>query len=180
MGDVKTQQISGSATGDSYFYMGLHDQLHDFHNITNYGGLFDRYRILRLRYKFWWDHTVYDPAITNTVDNQKTSRPVVYIAKDYDDATTPSAISEVLDYRNCKRYMGTSFGFSFKPSVQMDVDVGSGASIVKSPKWKVWLDLLNTYVWHYGLKVGIWIPVNMMPQALRWQVTCTVQFAGRR
>lgn len=149
-----------------------------FYNNVAYSSLFDRYRINKIWFRFWWDHTVWDPAIGAATDNQKTARPIVYTCKDYDDDAVSTGLDSVCNYRNMKVYSGSSFKFGFKPSVLMDVD--SHGSTVHTPKWKVWLDLANRTIPHYCLKLAIFQPVNMIQQVLRYQMCASVSFAGRR
>lgn len=179
-GGVSVYSYAGASTGDTSQFGFRAIQLADFYNADQYQTLFDRYRINKVYVKIWWDHTVYDPAIGTAVDNQKTSRPILYICKDYDDSSTPTALADVLRYRNCKRYASPNVSFSFKPAVNMDVNKGHDTAYTYSPKWRQWIDLAAKDVYHYGFKWGVYLPVNMMQQCMRMQFSASVSFAGRR
>lgn len=181
---IQTRTYIGASSGDTYGYFTRADTLSLFPQSTAYAGLYDRYRILRVRYKFWWDNDQY-PAQpytgTDPLTNQRTTRPVIWIAKDYDDIVTPTSPQTIWNYGNVKRYDGRSFGFSYKPSVLLETTTGGGTANANAlPKWKQWLDLAFNDIYHYGLKWTVLQPVNMGQHVLRYQVTATVQFAGRR
>lgn len=155
--------------------------LADIPNVASLGSLFDQYRIEKIQLRF----KSRNPAlfISNmTSPNNSSCEPFLVI--DRDDNTAPTTISELQQYDNCQQFGAQdSMDVIFEPSITPSVFSGgafSGYSVDDSGKY--WIDLANTSVPHYGVKVGIPALAASTAQRFDWLVTAwyKVSFKNKR
>lgn len=155
--------------------------LADIPNVASIGSLFDQYRIEKIQLRF----KSRNPALfvsNATSPNNSSTEPFLVI--DRDDNTAPTAISELQQYDNCQQFSAQdSIDIIFEPSITPSVFSGgafSGYSVDDSGKY--WLDLANTSIPHYGVKVGIPALTASTAQRFDWVVTAwyKVSFKNKR
>lgn len=152
-------------------YGGFVVQLNQFQNYASYAAVFDRYCIRDVKFEFV-------PSGKQLITNSAVVVPRFYTAVDFDDVTTPSAISDVQRYDTMVGVPFTSgLVRHFVPRVAIQVYNGVTPGY-KEAEADTWLDLANPDLPHYGLKYAYgpgdtslqYVPV----------VRATVSFAGRR
>lgn len=155
--------------------------LADIPNVASIGALFDQYRIdliqFRLRSR---NPSVFVANIASP--NNATTTPLVVV--DRDDATAPTTLSELQQYDNCQIISAQdSIDIVLWPSITPSVFSGgafSGYAVQDSGD--VWLDLANTSIPHYGIKVGMPALVASTTQKFDWDVEAFyhVSFKNKR
>jgi hypothetical protein len=144
--------------------------LADIPNIASLGALFDQYRIERVQYRL----RTKNPGVF--IANQASPNygtPNMLVAVDRDDNTAPTTLLEIQQYDNCVSLSAQdSLDIVFEPSITPTLFAGgafSGYSVEDSDE--VWIDMANTGVPHYGLKIGISALVASTTQRFDWDVT---------
>ncbi len=139
--------VSTSAAEGLYAFSFTLDGLPDY---TNYVSVWDMYRIVGI------DVTVL-PLTLQSAPSASNAYAFLYIAPDYDDATTPANSTAMLSYSNLA-ILGPSekYSFSYIPRVAMATTTSGAASITgamsaQSP----WLDCSSSGVVHYGIKAAV-------------------------
>lgn len=127
-------------------------------NVSDFSALFDRYRITKV--------LVYFQLVTNpdsnsylnqtAISNQANWYPKLWYTPDYDDSNTLTK-TDIQQYAKAKCAV-------LKPNEVVTVAVypavtvqtyRSAATTGYSPNWKLWIDMGQTDVPHYGLKYVI-------------------------
>lgn len=155
--------------------------LADIQNVSSVGALYDQYRIDRIQFRL----RSRNPALfmMNQTSPNYSASPMV-IVLDRDDNTAPTTLSELKQYDNCQVISACdSIDIVFEPSVTRSVFAGgvfSGYEVVTDPD--VWLDLANTGIPHYGIKVGIPALVASTTSKIDWDIEAwyTISFLSTR
>lgn len=155
--------------------------LADIPNITATASLFDQYRIdciqFRLRSR--------NPGVfvaNQASPNYSTVSPLLVV--DRDDATAPTTLSELQQYDNCQCFSAQdSVDLILWPSLTPSVFAGgafSGYAVADSDEY--WLDLANSSIPHYGVKIGMPALVATTTQRFDWDVEAIyhVSFKNKR
>jgi len=130
-------------------YFALAFQLNQLPNNTEFD-LYDQYRIKYVKV-FFTSNSM--PVNNSTTANQVA--PELITAVDYDDSTSPAAVSDLYNYNNCKLHGILHAGIPYysrtlKPMVAQAIF--KGVTNAYSARANVWLDTANKDVPHYGLK----------------------------
>ncbi len=143
--------------------------LADVPNITALSSLFDQYRIDEIQFRL----RTRNPAVTvqNAASpNYATTSPLIVV--DRDDAAAPTTLSELQQYDNCNCFSTQdSIDIVFEPSITPSVFSGgafSGYAVDESGKY--WLDVANTSIPHYGIKIAMPALVTSTTQKFDWDV----------
>lgn len=121
-------------------------RLSDVPNPTDFTTLYDQYQIKAIKYTII-------PKFTNSTLQVGSGAAATLLGNvwsviDYDDAATPAALTDLLQYQNLKRTrMDRTHSRYLVPKVNTTV----GANI--QPKAKVWLDVGTTNTPHHGIKL---------------------------
>jgi len=134
-------------------------QLTDLPNVTEYSSLFDQYKISGVQLRI-----VPKVAMTTQGSSTGTIQTVGYgqvvTAIDFDDAANPTAKDELLQYQNAKVTQASRLHTRFiKPRILDTVWVNSISSGYQSVR-PGWVDLANTNMPHYGIKLWVDAPAN--------------------
>lgn len=145
------QLIQNGATS---VYFSIAFNLADFPQVSTFSALFDQYRIEKV--------LVRATARSNAVFIANTAAPnaavpLGYLVVDYDDATAPSAITDLYQYGNCQRFNGEEdWVVELVPALTPAVySSGAFSGYEVSPSNAHWIDVANTSVPTYGIKGGI-------------------------
>ena len=143
--------------------------LADIPNISSIGALFDQYRIEEIQFRL----RSRNPAVfvaNSASPNYSTPQSLLVI--DRDDNTAPTTLLELQQYDNCQSYQAQdNIDVIFKPSITPSVFSGgafSGYAVDESGKY--WLDVANTSIPHYGLKLGLSALVATTTQKFDWDI----------
>jgi len=151
----------------------------DVPNIASLGAAFDAYRIEEIQFRLKSRNNAQFIAGTASPNNGSTS-PLIVV--DQDDNTTPSTLSELQQYDNCAQISAQdNLDIIFTPAITPSVFSGgvfSGYSIDSSGK--TWLDLANTGIPYYGIKVGLPALVASTTYKYDWEVSAWYKISFRR
>lgn len=134
-------------------------QLTDLPNVTEYSSLFDQYKINGIQLRI-----IPKVSVTTQGSASGTTQTVGYgqvvSCIDFDDAANPTGKDELLQYQNAKITRSTSIHTRFiKPRILDTVWVNSISSGYQSVRPN-WVDLANTNMPHYGIKLWVDPPAN--------------------
>lgn len=118
-------------------------------NLGAFGNLYDQYKINKVVMTFV-------PKFTDSdIGQAPTGGQLSMIASciDYDDAVIPVSVGDILERNNAKLHRTRVFSRVLKPCVNFNVSTGGTAGV--SSKQSPWLDVTNTNVPHFGVKIGI-------------------------
>ncbi len=128
--------------------------LADIPNVSSISTLFDQYRIDEIQFRI----RSRNPGVwqaNQASPNYATTSPLFVV--DRDDNSAPTTLLELQQYDNCQQISAQdSIDIIFQPSITPSVFSGgvfSGYAIDDSGNY--WLDVANTSIPHYGIKVGM-------------------------
>lgn len=134
--------IVNSGTPLGYAFQQTLSQLPNYTDFTN---LYDQYMIKKIVVKIIPKITQHNLA-TTTIGNS--DLPQLHSVIDYDDATTPTSVSQLVEYQTHKMTRGNEVHTRvIVPKVELDV-----AAATSAPKAYQWLDCDASTVNHRGLK----------------------------
>jgi hypothetical protein len=178
-GLVNNNQIQ--ATGNVPQFASVAVELGDFVQVASFATVFDQYRIEKLHFRL-------TPLSNVRDDSQAVSPhqavPNLYVVVDRDDATQPTTLSQLKEYDNVQVAPGTSgITVEFEPSITSALYAGaafSGYSVL--PSKSVWVDVANTTVPVYGIKLGVTALEATTNDYWYWNIECyaTVSFKNTR
>lgn len=119
--------------------------------LTDFTTLFDRYKITHVQLKFYLKQDPSAQAAASAI------YPKLYSVKDYDDATSPANVDELRQHSKCRiavLHPNRPVTLNVKPAVLAQAYRGV-STVTYSPQWKTWIDMAQTDVPHYGLKLAI-------------------------
>ncbi len=172
------QMIQNSATP---LLIALGAQLSDFAGYSSFAAIFDQYRIKEILVRF--------KARSNAVSVFNTASPngavpTAYVVRDLDDATALTAVTDALQYDNCQTFNGEEdCVVKYKPAVTPAVYSGgafSGYGVTQADK--MWLDIANVTIPHYGLKLVVGGLTASTTSTWAWDVTAEaiIEFQNTR
>jgi len=118
-------------------------------NLGAFGNLYDQYKINKVVISFVPKFTDSDIGTTPTGGQLG----MIATCLDYDDASIPLAVGDILEYNNAKLHRSRTITRVLKPCVNFAVSTGATTGI--STKQSPWLDAAVTTVPHFGVKIGI-------------------------
>lgn len=156
-------------------------QLSDFAGYSSFAAIFDQYRIKEILVRI--------KARSNAVSVFNTaspngSVPTAYIVRDLDDATALGAVSDALQYDNCQTFNGEEdCVVRYTPAVTPAVYGGgafSGYAVEQASK--MWLDIANVTIPHYGLKLVVGGLTASTTSSWAWDITAEaiIEFQNTR
>lgn len=161
-------------TATAPFLFAFNFQLAFIDQSSTYTALFDQYKIEHVELTF-------SPMFrANSLSNVTTAAivPLIYVALDYDDGSTPSSLTTLREYQNLVvRSDEKSFSVTLNPHIAMSAYNGAfaGYANVVAP----WLDCSTTNIQHYGVKVGIDAALTGQTVFQAWNVTTRYHLAFR-
>lgn len=129
-------------------------QLDQFEGYADWSAVMDAYRLLKVKVRILPRVNV--QSLTTQAVAATGGIPFVLLAVDYDDATVPSSLSEVLQYTDvkvCKLFEETSI--TFRPKISKAVYQSGGFTGYAQDDANTWIDCASNDVEHYGLKYGV-------------------------
>ncbi len=156
-------------------------QLSDYAGYSSYAAIYDQYRIKEVLIRFKSRNNAVN--LVNTA-SPNGSVPTAYIVRDLDDATALSTPSEALEYDTVHTFNGEEdCVVRFDPAVTPAVYSGgafSGYGVQHSDM--MWLDVANTAIPHYGIKVCVGALTASTTSSWVWDLTmeAIVEFQNTR
>ncbi len=143
-------------------------QLSDLPQVSTLSAFFDQYRLDKVLLRFKSRNNAV--FIANTA-SPNGGVPTGYAVRDLDDASALSVTSDYLQYESCETFNGEDdFVICLTPACTPAVFSG-GAFSGYSVKQPMWLDIANTSIPHYGVKIGIGPLTVSTTQSWVWDVT---------
>jgi len=146
---VLCSSSSASALFQLYF------SLAQLNSYTDFTGLFDQYRISRVRIRVYFSQTQSLATLqTSTTTPNNNTALMCYQVVDYDDAATTS-LANLIQYENCesKLCLGKVTDIVIKPRIAVAAYSGTFTSYANVKNQ--WLDSASPNVQYYGFKLGI-------------------------
>lgn len=147
--------------------------LSDVADYLNYVSVWDVFRIVEIT-------VTIVPLTLPSTPSAGPSYAFLYIAPDFDDATTPANSAAMLSYASVA-FLGPSDRYSFRitPGVDVATTTSAAASIngvfnKKSP----WLDCSSPSVPHYGVKAAV--TQSTSTNLTQWNVFCRYSIEFKR
>lgn len=178
VGNILKRNIIASPT-DEYVSNSYTTSLSSLNNYAEWTNVFDRFRINKVVYKYWWGHNSHPlQATASAAANSTTQICPVWTCCDYDSNNTIN-YTQIVSYRNSKVHFGPTFTVAYKPAT-LNAEAGSVTTYNNKIAWNQWVDCGYPDTSHYGHKTVIYTPAGTEDQTLYFVVYAYVTFAGQR
>jgi hypothetical protein len=159
------QLIQNSATA---VYVAIGFRLDDLGQASTFSALFDQYKIDKVHLRF----TTRNPAVAVfNVASPNGGVPLGYCTADRDDATAPTSIDQVRQYDLCKGFTGTSsFDIEMEVRPTQALYAAGAFSGYNTMDVEPWIDVANTDVPHYGVKLAIGALTATVTSSWCWDI----------
>lgn len=166
MASIQTSIVAGTNT-----HQALSFKFTDIPNYSEFTTLFDQYRMNKFVVKLVPEFTGAEPTSTGAYYQL----PNVWSVIDYDDAVDAgNNLISLLQYPNCKMTRGNKIHTrTWTPSNLMDAY--TGGTVGGAISFKKWLNMADTGIPFYGLK--IWIDQTGTTSPLEYRVFFTAYFS---
>lgn len=127
--------------------------LADLPDFTDFTALYDQYKITGIKIAWLPRGNSSDVQTQGAISR-------FFSVIDRDDDATPSGIDQLTQYESCKMTSSTQIHSRyFRPSIRTEVPTAIGGTgyTISGPKW---IDVTNTNVKHYGLKIAAQGPLT--------------------
>lgn len=145
------QIVQNSATSAN---IAIGFQLSDFAGYSSYAAIFDQYRIKEVLLRIKSRNNAV--SVFNTA-SPNGAVPTAYIVRDLDDATALGSVADALEYDTVQTFNGEEdCVVRLDPAVTPSVFGGgvfAGYAVKHSDE--LWLDMANTTIPHYGVKIEV-------------------------
>lgn len=143
--------IATGAAGAGYAYA---FQLNQIPNQDDFTRLYDQYRIRAIKWQLIPKQGL---AVLNSIPSGPAATapimPKIFSVIDYDDATAPGGLDELLQYESVKYTRANKTHTRFlKPAIADEV-FGSGITTGYAMRQNAWIDCNSNQVEHYGIRV---------------------------
>lgn len=154
--------------------------LADLNQVSTWSAAFDQYRIEKVIVKITSRNNMLSKA---SVASPNQAVPRLYVVVDRDDASAPSALTDLYQYGNCQGMSPDSdYMLELEPSITRAIYAGGAFSGYEVTSERPWIDLSNTGVEHYGVKFGTEILQVSSTDTWQWTIMCqyVVSFRAAR
>jgi hypothetical protein len=128
-------------------------RLDDLGQASTFSALFDQYKLDKVVLRF----TTRNPAVMvfNTA-SPNGGVPLGYVTPDRDDASAPTSVDAVRQYDLANGFTGTSsFDVVIEPRPTAALYASGAFTGYNAMDTEPWIDVANSDVPHYGIKIGI-------------------------
>lgn len=148
--------LKGAVAGGADTTFTFTPRVDDLPQSATFSSLFDSYRINKVVLKLMTNWGGGGPQSGSWTGGAGTAFDLdpqrVYTVIDHDDSTALGSTSEALQYETCRvTHPSKDITISFVPAVSATV-YRTGVTSAYRQAYKVWMDLANTDVPHYGVK----------------------------
>lgn len=170
-----TSNVAGFG-GTGFLGSGRATALNQLINVADFTALYDQYKIIKTTFHFKWSISGTVPA-----DNLLSNPPVMMYFRDHDDIVTPD--HTMMMERSTTKYIAMRanrvYSITVKPST-LGMIYNSPTSTAYAPSWGKFIDVVDTAVPHYGLKVAWNYPASTVYGSVQVWQTMVVAFKGQR
>lgn len=157
------QLVLGGSTGTltGTYFRAFVFRLNDLPNYLEFTSLYDYYKIRSVALTIMWRSTNLSMIETqNSI--AKVGLPIMYYVIDRDDDTAPTAIDQLREYSRAKRFEFDTGKRACRiylkcNTIQESAETAGAAG--KQLMFNKWNDCNNSDIYHYGLKIGIYVPM---------------------
>jgi hypothetical protein len=172
-------QATGAVSGVTAQFGSYEFQLDQFSGYADWVSVSDAYRLLKIRMKFIPKVNV--QSLTTKAVTTTSQISYIILVKDYDDSTTPTSITELLEYNEpIIPSMFEPFEVELKPKVSGAVFAGGVTNGYAQLPSTTWLDAANDDIAHYGVKWGTGATGASQTTFQEWYVFVTGWFEFRQ
>lgn len=141
-----------TANASTNVYGGQYFGLSDVPNSSEFTSLYDQFKICKIVCEFF--PKIKSVQAVSTATTATTIQvPKMSLVVDHDDASAPTAISDLLQYPKVRTIeMTKKFKQTLIPSIRMLADQNNGVNTTYLPRYKPWIDMSFPATRHYGLK----------------------------
>lgn len=140
----------------------------DLDQVSTFASLFDQYRIDKVMLRFYTRNnatSVFNVAPPNS------SIPLGYVTLDLDDATAPASLAAVREYDKAVTFTGnTSFDIELTPRPTAALFASGAFSGYQTMDVEPWIDVANTSVPHYGVKLAVGALTATTTSSFVWDI----------
>lgn len=156
---------------------GMTFKLSDLPNYSEYTALYDQFRIDKVIVTFEPVYTDWSGS-KSTADTQNFYLPSIYTCLDYDDANSPLAVDDILQYSTEKhgRFIGIHKRI-LTPSILVQ-NYETDVSTAYTPAFRRWVSSTDPTTRHFGLKYWIDTPGSTMVVTFRLFVKYFLSMKG--
>lgn len=159
------QLVQNSATP---VFVAIAFNLSDIAQYSSFSNLFDQYRIDKVVLRFYTRNTAI--SVFN-VSGANAGVPMGYVTLDLDDSSAPTSVDQLRQYDKCVSFTGaTSFDITLTPRPTAALFAGGAFSGYSTPDVEPWIDVANTAVSHYGIKMAIGALTATTTSAWVWDI----------
>lgn len=176
---IVTGASTGTGIGAGTFFGIFSPQLNQLPNVSEFGALYDQYKINYVVYRIIWRST--GVSTIETRDHQNIGAPYMLWALDRDDSNVPTTITQLREYANCKEFIFTpdkrECYVKFKPSTLTQV-YQSNIATSYNIQYGKYLDIADGGATpYYGAKLAIVSPNSGSPDTAQlFDIHCTMYF----
>ena len=167
-GDFSVDTLSGLGA----YYRALSFHLDDLEGYNELKNLYDQYTITKVVLDFNWTLTATSGSGPNA-----SYAPQINVIRDYDDANTPVASNFRESGRVIRKRLtaNNNFRIALRPAVASAMYKIGGVTFGYGPKWNQRIDMANTAVPHFGVKLQVLCPatnVGFVQVTAKYYVSC--------
>jgi len=168
---------TSTGIGNGTLFGSLTPQLNTLPNVSEFGALYDQYRITKVVYRFSWRATGISAI---EAADQTMGAPYMLWAQDRDDSGVPTTVNQLREYANCKEhYFNDSKRVCYItliPNV-LAMAYQTLTATSYSPAFNKWIDIGDGGVTpYYGLKYSIITPGTAPTRSNFFDVDATFYF----
>ena len=148
---------------------------------SNYGPLYDQYRINKAVLRFWTLHNTFPVEHSSAAANQGNSKPHIYSYVDCDDNAAPSDFKKMMQRGNLRRHRTIlKFQIKWTPGAIARISEPVSGGHFDNIMYKKWIDVNTDTLNFNGVKTGLIMPVNAATLNLYYQAIIYVSFKNKR
>lgn len=174
-----TSASTGTGIGAGTYYGIFSPQLSQLPNNSEFGALYDQYRIIYVIYRISWRSTSVE--MTTTADNQAIGAPYCLWTLDRDDSNVPTSLNQLREYANMREHYFSDnkrvLYIKFRPNTLTE-HYQSTTYNSYSPSYKRWIDINDGGTTpYYGCKFALVEPNSGSPnRAQQFDIDATFYF----
>lgn len=174
---------TGTGLGGGTLLGSIQPTLSQLYNVSEFGALYDQYRINFVVVKIIWRST--SVSMMETQDRPTyIGAPYCIWTLDRDDTNTPTSVNQIREYAQSKQHYFSDakrvLYIKWKPNTLTD-NYQSPVATSYTPKWKQWIDIADGGATaYYGVKYALISPNGGNPNAAAYfDIEATYYFQMR-
>ncbi len=159
--------LEALASTNQYFAIGF--ELGDLNQYSTLTALFDQYRFEEVEISFTPNNNAINQVAAST---SQATVPLLYGVLDFDDATAPTSLAQVIEYDSCQIAQAwEGLHFRVRPSLTPAI-YATGAFTGYGVSGTQWLDCNSATIPHYGIKGLVTALAASATTSFVWSIRC--------